>query len=222
MATLPAETPINRRIDNMAEHAVEAPGSPATLPADNAPARAGLSLFNRDVLLALSTAARCADLQMLEQLNVPAEMIPQLRQLTLEALDYAAGYKGPLLEITISSDAIQLCLDGALRHATEEQLIDEAISLGMRLSLLRRLTGLSRREYDKRCQVLGCAARPPGRVARLSEDEEVAIYGAWRRCEDSGVYDSTLAVLVAVARDTGIRLDQVAQSLIDDQEILLR
>lgn len=175
--------------------------------------------LNRSFLMALTGAARNGDIPFLERVGVPVDIVPRLKNLTVDELDFASRYRGTLMSVSVDIEAMQLCLQSATTKSSDEKLIDQAIQLGMRQPTLVKLTGISRREFDKRCVILGIDSKPRGRIAALSEHDEIAVYTAYQELKTK--HTKTLPLLIEISQQTGASLDQVAVSLIDDQDIEL-
>lgn len=179
-------------------------------------ARKFLSL-NREAILMAATAAQSADTQVLGQLGVEPEAIPLLKDMKASDLEKLESFPASLLEVRFNRHNITRLLQRISEESESIDMMDRAIKGGIRQSILNRLCGIGRREFDQRCQMLGVPLKTPGRVDSLTERKEIEVDGCWKHMkEDLGEDEETLLTrLIKTHEQTGASIDQIWNLVIE-------
>ncbi len=185
--------------------------------ADANTCRKFLSL-NREALLMAATAAQSADTHVLGQLGVEPEAIPLLKDMKASDLEKLESFPASLLEVRFNRHNITRLLQRISDEGHSIDLADRAIKGGIRQPALNQLCGISRREFDQRCEMLGVPLKTPGRVDSLTERKEIEVDGRWKSItEDMGNHEETLLLrLIKTHEDTGTSIDQIWNLVIEN------
>ena len=167
--------------------------------------------LSREAILTAVKAAKAGDAELLSLMGLDdGETIANLRALSLESLMMGESFPGAIVDLRFNEDSLNLYIKHVTREGSREQLINEAIRLGIRQQMLEQLTGIGRREFEQRRQVLGAPRLSRGRVKHLSSAREEAVFDAWQALDE---HDDVLFKCVAISKRLGIRLDQVWGSI---------
>lgn len=172
-----------------------------------------LEQLNRSVLLTIVDAAQNGQQQILEQMGVDAETAAALRKLPLDALNRGRSFRATIMDIKIHPKKFQLYLRHIATETDVEETIDLAVKLGFRQTMLYRLCGLSRRDYDIRRKAQGLPPHATGRIQSLNEEEEIRVIEMWMFYSDQNKEDSILKRLVRIAETTGYRAQAIWNAL---------
>lgn len=172
-----------------------------------------LEQLNRSVLLTIVDAAQNGQQQILEQMGIDGETASQLRKLPLDSLNRGRSFRATIMDIKIHPKKFQLYLRHIATESDFEATIDHAVKLGFRQTMLYKLCGLSRRDYDIRRKAQGLPSHATGRIESLSEDEEIRVIEMWGQHSVKYAGDSILKRLVRIAESTGYRAEAIWNAL---------
>ena len=173
--------------------------------------------LNREALLMAATAAQSADVRVLEQLGVEPDAVSLLKEMRASDLDKLESFPASLLEVRFNRHNMAQLLQRINDEGANTDLTDRAIRGGIRQPNLNKLNGISRREFDRRCQMLGLPSKTPGRVNALSERKEIEVDGFWKKLTEtySDHSDTILERLVEAHELTGASIDQIWNLVIE-------
>ena len=170
--------------------------------------------LNREAIMTAVKAAKAGDAALLSQMGLmDGRTITDLKALSLESLMMGDNFPGAIVDLRFNEHSLNLYIKHVTREGCREQLINEAISLGIRQQMLEQLTGIGRREFEQRRQILGAPKLSRGRVEHLSRAREEAVFDAWQALDEHDDNDDALFKCVAISKRLGIRLDQVWSSI---------
>ena len=107
-------------------------------------AGASYELINRTVIFALIEAAQRHDHKTLRSMGIDPGSVGQLRNLNLDTV-IGSRLSHSLVDIQINQRGLELLFHNSSNKVYREGLIDDAIALGLRHSMLARLVKISRR-----------------------------------------------------------------------------
>ena len=183
-------------------------------------AGASYELINRTVIFALIEAAQRHDHKTLRSMGIDPGSVGQLRNLNLDTV-IGSRLSHSLVDIQINQRGLELLFHNSSNKVYREGLIDDAIALGLRHSMLARLVKISRREYGDRLQTQCIDSHPSGRVTKLRENEELRVLETFHELTGGAPRDNwnILELLVKTGRVTGFSLDQVWTVLADNGDL---
>ncbi len=184
--------------------------------ADISTTRKFLSL-NREALLMAATAAQSADTRVLDQLGVEPDAVPMLKHMKASDLDKLESFPTSLLEVRFNRHNMARLLQRINEEGESTDLVDRAIRGGIRQPQLNNLSGISRREFDQRCKMLGLPPKTPGRVNAFNERQEIQVDGCWKKLKElmGDQPDTLLTRLVETHDETGASIDQIWNLVIE-------
>ena len=182
---------------------------------------ASYELINRTVIFALIEAAQRHDHQTLRSMGIDPGSVSQLRNLNLDTMIGSRLSHHSLVDIQINQRGLELLFNSSSNRVYRERLIDDAIALGLRRSMLARLVKISRREYADRLQTLNMDSHPSGRVTKLRENEELQVLETFHDLTREKPRNNwnLLELLVKTGRVTGFSLDQAWTALADNGDL---
>lgn len=167
-----------------------------------------LSTLNREAVCVAAAAAQRGDNALLTKLGIDHLCVPLLKNININALERLHGFSNLVVDVSFNSAALQRMLNHLQKETQLEGRIDRAIRLGIRQEQLRRLTGVTRREYEQRRAAMGLPGTGPGRSGGLQESDELEVLKLWGMHREDGNLDD-LERLCRVAEATGITVDRI-------------
>ncbi len=185
--------------------------------ADTSTYRKFLSL-NREALLMAATAVQSADTRVLEALGVEPDAIPLLKEMRASDLDKLESFPTSLLKVQFNKHNMTQLLRRIKDEGENIKLLDRAIQGGIRHPQINRLTGIGRRSFDERCEMLQLSEKKPGRVSALDERREILVDGCWKKLKESigDGSDTLLERLIEAHDETGASIDQIWNLVIEE------
>jgi len=173
--------------------------------------------LNREALLMAAAAAQSADTRVLGQLGVEPDAVPLLKVMKASDLDKLENFPASLLEVRFNRHNMAQLLQRINEEGESTDLVDRAIRGGIRQPQLNQLSGISRREFDQRCKMLGLNPKTPGRVSALTERQEIQVDGCWANLKElmGDHQDTILTRLTETHEETGAPIDQIWNLVIE-------
>ena len=173
--------------------------------------------LNREALLMAATAAQSADTRVLGQLGVEPDAVPLLKDMKASDLDKLENFPASLLEVRFNRHNMAQLLQRINDEGESTDLVDRAIRGGIRQPQINQLSGISRREFDQRCKMLGLTPKTPGRVNAFNERQEIQVDGCWKKLKElmGDGSDTLLERLVEAHEETGASIDQIWNLVIE-------
>ncbi len=165
--------------------------------------------LNHQAIRAVVQAARNSDDRQIREFGLTPEIVAQLSKLSMEELETLTEFNDSVVKIYFDSHAVALLLQHVSKQTVLESDINKAIRLGARQPMLYELTGLSRRDFARRCRLLQLPLPQRGRIRTLRPEEEEQLYELWYKNRNMGM----LSRYIRVAEETGLPLDRIWSAL---------
>lgn len=159
--------------------------------------------------LGIRYIAACAEAGDAHRLrDITLSTINRIRSLPTCATSHIEQFPADLIEVKVNKEALERCLSYIDAEQRREEMIDQLIILGARRSFITEFTGLGRREYAFRCQMLGAPSNR-GRPAVVNEAEAAIIISSYEEYIRTSTTTDPLSMYYHIATTTKIEVERI-------------
>jgi len=165
--------------------------------------------INRATIELIVRAYRDGNHEELKQLGIPVGIAKSLAEMRTGTYVALLNFRGAIIDFKSNVKRLGLLIEHMEQQNERDHKINELLQLGASQPMLSQIAAIDRKEYQKRCKLLGInSSSCRGKPRNLSDDECIRVMNTVQETGKASIEDPLLRWIL-LGRGTGIPLNLI-------------